>query len=235
MVVNSKYEPLSAEDEGKEDSTPAQRRRTDGARISLTLLGTLFLITIVLVIGLLLEGQSKARPNTRPVLPDQPCGTSPEEALAAGCTFDPMMDSWLPPACYDDELTQQFRAQNHWEYFDWDNTTIVIDEHELSRRPRAKTTLHYHIAHCSYALRKLHRAIAQDRQIEVDVAAVGHTKHCVDMFQKMLQRHEETRKHNTPFTIEQRGNGLHPAYPKCMWARHVVGAEMQQDEVDMVV
>jgi hypothetical protein len=79
-----------------------------------------------------------------------------------------MMDSWLPPDCYDDELTQQFLQSKEWRFVNW-NKTKDIDMETLSRSFRAKTTIQYHLTHCGFALRKLHRAIAQDRQIEVDV------------------------------------------------------------------
>ncbi|EME44321.1 hypothetical protein DOTSEDRAFT_97020, partial [Dothistroma septosporum NZE10] len=108
------------------------------------------------------------------------CGRTPEEARSAGCIFDVMMDEWLPLSCYDRDLTEEFRSIKDWPFYSDANQTQRLTEEELSQRPVAHTTLEYHVAHCSFALRKLHRAIAQGRQIETNVAAEAHTTHCAE-------------------------------------------------------
>lgn len=152
----------------------------------------------------------------------KPCGETPEEAREAGCTFDVMMDEWLPAECYDEALTKEFRQMKDWQFFADKNRTQRLSEKELSQSAKAHTTLDYHVAHCAFALRKFHRAIATGRQIELNVADVGHTDHCAFYLSFMIRRLDAVNHHKARnFSMEDIGTILRPAYPTCIDVKEI--------------
>lgn len=124
------------------------------------------------------------------------CGESPETARARNCSFDLLSFSWLPQQCYDAELTSLFLERN-WT---WYRTRTL--ENSVTPEPIAvsqdvvaagnETVLYvsyrYHIVHCIFMWRKLHRGLEiEHKGIESESAGAwidsytgsfGHTHHC---------------------------------------------------------
>ena len=71
------------------------------------------------------------------------CGNSPEEARARDCKFDIMSFSWLRPACYDDELCDEFSRLRPWKWYSEkkSNESSVEIPEEVIRRGRARVRL----------------------------------------------------------------------------------------------
>ena len=63
----------------------------------------------------------------------RPCGDSADEATAAGCIFDPMMNSWLSEDCYDEELSLEFRSLRDWAFYKDEAATRRLTDDEFSR------------------------------------------------------------------------------------------------------
>jgi hypothetical protein len=40
---------------------------------------------------------------------ESPCGSTPQEARDRGCVFDNIVFAWLPPRCFDEDLSKSFR------------------------------------------------------------------------------------------------------------------------------
>lgn len=110
------------------------------------------------------------------------CGSSVEEAQALNCTWDLLASSWLPPACIDQELTDEFREQGPWRFFEHKNRTGELFEPELPYRvgPGMEyySTLRWHKVHCGYQWRKMHRAMMKGMKIEGHLNSYAHTEHC---------------------------------------------------------
>jgi len=110
-----------------------------------------------------------------------PCGRSAAEAESQGCHFDIMSFCWLPDACYDAELSDEFRAHN-WEWFlDANQTESVPQAEALSGvHPRLFVNWEYHLKHCTYMWRKLHRAVLGKGNMAIDsyIGSYAHTRHC---------------------------------------------------------
>jgi hypothetical protein len=110
------------------------------------------------------------------------CGSTIKEAKALNCTWDLLAAAWLPPACIDKELTDDFRAQGPWKFFADRNGTEELLEEELPYRigegKEYFTSLKYHRTHCSYQWRKMHRAMQMGTKIENKLADYHHTIHC---------------------------------------------------------
>jgi hypothetical protein len=112
------------------------------------------------------------------------CGGSHTTALERKCKFDLMSFSWLPPACYDAELSAEFERARNWTWY----------EDSKGQRPVSKETavqgdrvgLHvpweYHTVHCTFMWKKMHRAVARGAIVDSLIGDYGHTKHCAQTF-----------------------------------------------------
>ncbi|PYH93996.1 hypothetical protein BO71DRAFT_399246 [Aspergillus ellipticus CBS 707.79] len=113
----------------------------------------------------------------------QDCGTSAAEALARGCQFDAMSFSWLPPACFDAPLMQDFLRQRDWQWFlDPAGQQAVPSARALTGEyDKLYVTREYHLLHCLYMWRKMHRAVlfGEGRgAVDGYIANIAHTEHC---------------------------------------------------------
>jgi hypothetical protein len=150
------------------------------------------------------------------------CGSSAAEARSLGCTYDIMMDSWLPPNCYDEELSNEFRGLRDWAMYADKNGTHRLTLEELSEREFhafAHTTIEYHYIHCLFSWRKFHRALEQGRDIEREVAELGHTNHCAWFVAKLGHRLEDPG--DLP-SLQKIGTKLPVAFPTCVSIADVV-------------
>jgi hypothetical protein len=63
-----------------------------------------------------------------------------------------MSFAWLPPQCYDDDLTEMFLREKQWSWWtDWSlNTTVKLEEVRRGEREDLYISLEYHLVHCVY-------------------------------------------------------------------------------------
>ncbi|KAM7220098.1 hypothetical protein V8F06_004426 [Rhypophila decipiens] len=111
------------------------------------------------------------------------CGTSPQEAVSRGCRFDVMSFAWLPAPCFDKELMADFLVLRDWRwYMDRDGTQIA-DAAAAARGEydRLYVTQEYHMYHCTYMWRKMHRAIRHRWPLDGYIGNMEHTAHCEAM------------------------------------------------------
>ena len=116
------------------------------------------------------------------------CGTTPSQALTAGCVFDPMSFVWTQPACYDAVLAEEFLSLGHhrgsqsgWKWYHDREGLLYANETLVLRGVFASlhVSWEYHRQHCVFMLRKMQRAVAGGKSLDGYVAEVGHTKHCL--------------------------------------------------------
>ena len=146
----------------------------------------------------------------------KPCGDSAAEARAAGCIFDPMMNSWLSEDCYDEELSREFRGLRDWTFYTDENRTRQLTAEEFSEAGDSWGTWEYHISHCMYAVRKLQRAILTGRKIERIVSIEAHTAHCANVANVTFTLMEEAHSRGEHFSMQDMGTVLHTGYPLCI-------------------
>ncbi|KAH8700085.1 hypothetical protein BGW36DRAFT_256512, partial [Talaromyces proteolyticus] len=98
------------------------------------------------------------------------CGKTPADALQNGCKFDPFTLTWVPDACRDDDLIDEFNAlgalYNHsWQFYTWPTHDRLVTLDEVSmmaevastkhdNRSIVTTTIDWHHTHCLYLWRK---------------------------------------------------------------------------------
>lgn len=114
------------------------------------------------------------------------CPTNMAAALEANCTFDPISFSWLPAPCTDTELIIQFlelpRPSSWMWYADQAGTEpLPSDEVLEGRHDGVFVSSEYHVLHCTYMWRKMHRALLNGRSIDSYIGDYSHTEHCEGM------------------------------------------------------
>lgn len=116
--------------------------------------------------------------------PPLDCGRNVDEAKAAGCIFDVMSFHWVPPQCYDEEITEGFLAARDWHWYTkyhGNESDIIPFETIREGQASAWVPWEYHPVHCTFQWRKMHRAFAAGMPLDSALANYNHTLHCQDM------------------------------------------------------
>jgi hypothetical protein len=109
------------------------------------------------------------------------CGSTPAEARSRGCSFDVMSFAWQTPLCYDPSLIEEFLAFHNWTYYtDGEHGITVPLETVLKGDVGLWVTWKYHVTHCSYMYRQMHRAY-ENGWIDSHIRSNHHTIHCHNM------------------------------------------------------
>lgn len=113
-----------------------------------------------------------------------PCGNSSAEARARGCHFDNISFAWVHEKCFDGELAHSFRDTK----FKWSlgpEGQQPISQHEAfsGDYPIVFASWGYHVRHCTWLWRKMHRAILGEGRATLDgiTSDYMHTSHCETM------------------------------------------------------
>lgn len=130
------------------------------------------------------------------------CGSTPEEARAAGCVFDVMMQLWTPAECYDGNLSERFLAAGKWTWWADAGATTVMSDEEMKKgeHDRVYVSADYHKSHCIFAWEKLVRALRNQTPLIEQLISVDHAMHC---------------QHKTLAAIDAKGAIAPKGYTKC--------------------
>ncbi|EAW16776.1 uncharacterized protein NFIA_001230 [Aspergillus fischeri NRRL 181] len=180
---------------------PTQPPQGRPYRSNATLLSSLAL-TISIITGIFtLIAYINGPRNLKPQSPDSlfRCGTSAAQAKAAGCHFDLMSFSWLPSACYNEDLTNDFLNYTDWKWsLDIEGRHLVPKEYvQQGDFEYLFTSYEYHVVHCVFMWKKTHQAILDGSFDHLDgyIAGLGHTGHCGEM---LLDRGTDLKTWGTP-------------------------------------
>ena len=115
--------------------------------------------------------------------PARSCGSSSAEAIEHGCQFDPTSFSWLHRDCYDTDLVEQFLSYEFWEWFEDEDATVPIERQDVleGKHKYLYVSWKYHLTHCTFMWKKLHRALLRRGAIDNYIGDLGHTEHCSRM------------------------------------------------------
>jgi hypothetical protein len=130
------------------------------------------------------------------------CGSTPEDARAAGCVFDVMMQLWTPAECYDGNLSERFLAAGKWTWWADAGATTVISDIDMKKgeHDRVYVSADYHKSHCIFAWEKLVRALRNQTPLIEQLISVDHAMHC---------------QHKTLAAIDAKGAIAPKGYTKC--------------------
>jgi hypothetical protein len=132
--------------------------------------------------------------------PSYPCGTTPEEASAAGCIFDLMNYSWTHPSCYDASLSLSSLSSGPWHWYHDHNATQPISQEVVQKGQEIHiwTEHHFHMAHCLYAFKLIHKSAITGQSVLRELIKWSHTMHC----EKLLGKSgADGKKVNTKVTM----------------------------------
>ncbi|KAM4066824.1 hypothetical protein HRG_000842 [Hirsutella rhossiliensis] len=112
------------------------------------------------------------------------CGNSPADAQTLGCRYSIVLHAWLPRDCLtDDDLADEglmYRGRD-WPY-ETDGKNLTMDELRGGRYHHFTTTFDWHVTHCMYVWKRLHRVMLDATQkLDSYTANFHHTGHCVKM------------------------------------------------------
>lgn len=133
------------------------------------------------------------------------CGSTAIEARKRGCRFDPISFSWLSPECYDSELVDSFLAMNRWAWYtskaDSPRHTVAMPYRivALGEQDHLWVTREFHIHHCTFQWKKMHRAILGGKPIDGYIGNYSHTEHCEHVLVE-----PETRRSSVDVRIQRK-------------------------------
>ncbi|KAK5652846.1 hypothetical protein OQA88_9512 [Cercophora sp. LCS_1] len=141
---------------------------------------TRYLLTTLLLLPL---GFTLYYPLSQPPSPRHTsCGNTPTETRARNCRFDILSFAWQTPECYDAELMSDFIAypDSAWLFYRDDNSTsdVVSLEQALQGDESLWVDWYYHIVHCTFIWRQMHRAYEVRGWIDSHLDSYRHTLHC---------------------------------------------------------
>jgi hypothetical protein len=108
------------------------------------------------------------------------CGTTPDEARARGCIYEPMQRSWIPPECYFPEPADEYDVFRDRVWYDDAWLTIPSSVESLESGDTTLTyTRYWHDEHCAYVLRKMALAVHLGKKMINSIPAnIHHANHC---------------------------------------------------------
>lgn len=163
-------------------------------------------LTLALLAGIVLGHLSSMSPNR--VL-KSPCGNSSIEARENGCIYDYTSFAWLHPRCTDLEMMEEFRDVQDWQYFIDRNGSKVIPFEEVVKGDlkAAWVTWEYHLVHCTFMWRMLHRKMLGPlgkSAVNSYLGDMEHTIHCGRLLQNATQ-----------FRMKIINSEILPKFPDC--------------------
>lgn len=121
------------------------------------------------------------------------CGNTPLEARSNNCQFDVLLGSWLPTACHDADLMEEYIADAVWKWYEDPEFTRLIPMETMrlgEYQGKVWTNSSEHSDHCAYIWMKQFRAIVNHRPMDDICARYGHTQHCVSKVKRPMKEKE---------------------------------------------
>lgn len=131
------------------------------------------------------------------------CAGKTAEELQRDCAFDIISFSWLPPECFDAELSAEWEDLRTWEYYTSINGTEVVPiETVRLGHLELYSTWEQHLQHCIFMWRKFNRAVAEGRPVDGYSGANQHTLHCGTQLMEAARTDEPLDSVNSFITIK---------------------------------
>lgn len=108
------------------------------------------------------------------------CGGTPDEARAAGCVFDVMMQLWTPPECMDAPLSERFLEAGNWTWYADGAASRAYTDEEIRKGDHdvVYVAQSYHRHHCIFAWERLVRAMRNQAPLIEELISYDHVMHC---------------------------------------------------------
>jgi hypothetical protein len=152
------------------------------ARIKIILLLIAF-ATLFVLVALVFTTRSNALLSAQQLPSTEHCGTSREEAISRGCTFDQLTATWLPASC-SRKWEDEFLNTTGVGYYTEVHGIQPIDFSELPFNSTYHTNRVHHVAHCLFMFLRL-----GDRDSRLDGMTLSsrHQTHCVNLILREME------------------------------------------------
>lgn len=155
------------------------------------------------------------------------CGTTAAEARSKGCVFETTGFAWLPPECLDpiteNEFLEFIDSNDLKLYRDMNYTEEVpIEEVRRGDGPGFYVRQQYHLTHCLFLIKKLHRALTFGKMVDGLIKPLHHTGHCVgQLLHPPGFRKDDVQLSYTKFPYCGRSGGYNLEWPdQGTWTNH---------------
>ncbi|CAN8105335.1 unnamed protein product [Discula destructiva] len=147
------------------------------------------------------------RKGSNSTAPLSGCGSSPETAAQAGCQFDLMAFAWSQPACFDQELTEEFLALREWKW--WSDAggaqEVAREDVALGAHEELFVSWDYQLQQCVYLWNKMQRAVVSKTSLDSYTLDPERTKQCGDM---LLDQNRPAAETNTLIVMKYTTCGI---------------------------
>lgn len=115
------------------------------------------------------------------------CGNSTEEARDKGCTYDTLLNAWVPAQCLDQEWIDEYQDDASWTAFSDVNLTEPLRPDAMGERDHYYTSIRDHINHCAMLWRKQFWTLFEGRRVfDAVIANSYHTEHCASFLSELF-------------------------------------------------
>ncbi|KAG8160321.1 hypothetical protein KVR01_009857 [Diaporthe batatas] len=115
------------------------------------------------------------------------CGNSTEEARSKGCTYDTLLNAWVPAQCLDQEWIDEYQDDASWTAFSDVNLTEPLRPDMMGERDHYYTSIRDHINHCAMLWRKQFWTLFEGRRVfDAVIANSYHTEHCASFLSELF-------------------------------------------------
>ncbi|KIW97594.1 uncharacterized protein Z519_01178 [Cladophialophora bantiana CBS 173.52] len=161
-----------------------------------SILGTILAILAFVSVCLRLIAAESPRPPRHPPFLTL-CGSTRAEALSNNCKFDVLSFAWMPPACHDPELCEEFCSVREWEWFLDENLTQSVSRTEVEegRVEKVYTPKEYEELQCLFSWRKVHRAVLKGAPVDGFSGDKGYSEYCGVLLVERIGRPTEDSVH----------------------------------------
>ncbi|EXJ67374.1 uncharacterized protein A1O5_09387 [Cladophialophora psammophila CBS 110553] len=149
----------------------------------LSILGIILAILAFVSVCLRLIVAESPRPPRHPPFLTL-CGSTRAEALSHNCTFDVLSFAWMPPACHDPELCEEFCS-----------VSVSRTEVEEGKVEKVYTPREYEELQCVFSWRKVHRAVSKGAPVDGFSGDKGYSEYCGALLVERVGRPNEDSVH----------------------------------------
>ncbi|KEQ80626.1 hypothetical protein M438DRAFT_348581 [Aureobasidium pullulans EXF-150] len=172
-------------------------------------------LTSILVLAIVIFSALAAAHTLHTTKVPETCGITPNEARSRGCQYDVMSFAWTPPRCFDSDLMAEFASLRNWTFFTSQNGTEAVpyDSVALGEQDELFVTQEFHMYHCTYMWRKMHRAVLAAVPLDGYIGNYHHTGHCERQIMQQARKAHEisttifTKYVSCPFEQTDLGDG----------------------------
>ncbi|PMD48878.1 hypothetical protein L207DRAFT_575527 [Hyaloscypha variabilis F] len=150
------------------------RRKTTSLLIALA---TFAAVVVFITLDFAIRSSMSTSVQQPPLRED--CGSSREEAISRGCTFDPLTAAWLPASC-SRKWTDEFVSTIGMGYYTERHGKQAIDYAEMPFNSTYYTNRVHHVAHCIFLLLRL-GDMRRDVRLDHMTLNPKHQRHCIDL------------------------------------------------------